>query len=273
MCQSNTLQGPDLHTGKWWDAIKLYLTLRPRATTSTKLKFMSGGCVQGTAAAAAVPGTSTHNWTVQARLALPVVHQIGELVSGTVWCFLLCENGDWTEKRGEGGREGFWAEGATAICKAFVWPNYYKAPYALNWQRRACCYMTRGTRRGFFFSFPLFSITRRTEKIAKGLLWNQAKAVWSLRALERAARMQLCRDWSRSDCSEGGESSGRGSGTSAWCCQHGSGPASPRADRRLTGGEDRRKNMKCSFLFPCWVSPTSCWESRLYLCWDSTSSP
>lgn len=105
MCQSNTLQGPDLHTGKWWDAIKLYLTLRPRATTSTKLKFMSGGCVQGTAAAAAVPGTSTHNWTVQARLALPVVHQIGELVSGTVWCFLLCENGDWTEKRGEGGRK------------------------------------------------------------------------------------------------------------------------------------------------------------------------
>ncbi|XP_075023490.1 phosphatidylserine decarboxylase proenzyme, mitochondrial isoform X6 [Calonectris borealis] len=42
---------------------------------------MSGGCVQGTAAAAAVPGTSTHNWRVQARLALPVVHQIGELVS------------------------------------------------------------------------------------------------------------------------------------------------------------------------------------------------
>lgn len=180
----------------------------------------------------------------------------------------------WLNGETRGGRtEGFWAEGATAICKAFVWPNYYKAPYALNWQRRACCYMTRGTRRGFFFSFPLFSITRRTEKIAKGLLWNQAKAVWSLRALERAARMQLCRDWSRSDCSEGGESSGRGSGTSAWCCQHGSGPASPRADRRLTGGEDGRKNMKCPFLFPCWVSPTSCWESRLYLCWDSTSSP
>lgn len=105
MCQSNTLQGPDLHTGKWWDAIKLYLTLHPLATTSTKLKFMSGGCVQGTAAAAAVPGTSTHNWRVQAQLALLVGHQIGELVSGTVRYFLLWRNGDWRENRGrEDGR-------------------------------------------------------------------------------------------------------------------------------------------------------------------------
>lgn len=105
MCQSNTLQGPDLHTGKWWDTIKLYLTLHPLATTSTKLKFMSGGCVQGTAAAAAVPGSSTHSWRGRARLALPVVHQIGERVSGTVQCFLLCRNGDWGEDWGrEDGR-------------------------------------------------------------------------------------------------------------------------------------------------------------------------
>lgn len=55
---------------------------------------MSGGCVQGTAAAAAVPGTSTHSWRVQAQLALPVGHQVGELVSGTVQYFLLCRNGD-----------------------------------------------------------------------------------------------------------------------------------------------------------------------------------
>lgn len=55
---------------------------------------MSGGCVQGTAAAAAVPGTSTHNWKVQAWLALLGVHQIGELASGTVQYFLLCRNGD-----------------------------------------------------------------------------------------------------------------------------------------------------------------------------------
>lgn len=54
----------------------------------------------------------------------------------------------------------------TAICKAFVWPNYYKAPYALNWQRRACCYMTRGMRRLSFLSF-LLSVTRRIEKLAR----------------------------------------------------------------------------------------------------------
>lgn len=66
---------------------------------------MSGGCVQGTAAAAAVPGSSTHNWRVQARLALPVVHQIGELVSGTVLYFVLCRKGDCREKAGrEDGR-------------------------------------------------------------------------------------------------------------------------------------------------------------------------
>lgn len=52
-----------------------------------------------------MPGTSTHNWRAQARLALPVVHQIGELASGTVPYFLLCRNGDCREKAGrEGGR-------------------------------------------------------------------------------------------------------------------------------------------------------------------------
>lgn len=102
MCQSNTLQGPELHTGKWWDATKLSLTLHPLATTSAKLKFMSGGCAQGPAAAAAVPGTSTHSWRAQARLALPVGHQVGELVSGTVECFLLCRNGGWSGR--EAGR-------------------------------------------------------------------------------------------------------------------------------------------------------------------------
>lgn len=82
------------------------------------------------------------------------------------------------ERREDG--EGFWAEGATAICKAFVWPNYYKAPYALNWQRRTCCCMTRGMRRLSFCSV-LLSIARRMEKIVKDC-WNQAKAVRSPRA-------------------------------------------------------------------------------------------
>lgn len=63
---------------------------------------MSGGCAQGPAAAAAVPGTSTYHWRAQARLALPVVHQVGELVSGTVQHSVLCSHGDWRE----GGWEG-----------------------------------------------------------------------------------------------------------------------------------------------------------------------
>lgn len=83
----------------------------------------------------------------------------------------------------EGGWEGFWAEGATAICEAFVWPNYYKAPYALNWQRRACCYMTRGMRRLSFLSF-LLSITRRMEKLARDHSETRPRQ-WEARGLRR----------------------------------------------------------------------------------------
>lgn len=68
----------------------------------------------------------------------------------------------------EGGWEAFWAGGETAICRAFVWPNYYKAPYALNCQRRACCYMTRGMKRVSFLSPVLHHGENR--KISQGLL-------------------------------------------------------------------------------------------------------
>lgn len=63
--------------------------------------------------------------------------------------------------------------------------------------------------------------------------------------------MQLCRDWSRSDCSEGGESSKRGR----------TGPKPAPGPCRLRGGRDGRENVKCPFLFPFRVSPTSCWEA------------
>lgn len=91
------------------------------------------------------------------------------------YCVVFSALQEWCLK-GEtrkGGREGFWAGGATAICKAFVWPNYYKAPYAMNCQRRACCYMTRGMKRVSFLSPILHHEENR--KISQGLHWNQAK--------------------------------------------------------------------------------------------------
>lgn len=119
---------------------------------------MSEGYVQGTAAA--VPGSSTRNWRVQAQLALPGAHQVGEPVSGTVQCFLLCRMA--TEMG-----EGRWAEGVTAICKVFVWPNYCKSPYVLNWQGKECCCTPREMMRVPFSSSPLL-ISQRAKNLERG---------------------------------------------------------------------------------------------------------
>lgn len=165
MCQSNALQGPDLHTGKWWDAVKLYLTLHPLATTSTKLKFMSGGCVQGTAAAAAVPGTHSHNWRARARLALPAGRQIGELVSGTVWCFLLCRNGVWREKQGrEDGRLSGQEERQPSAELLF---GLITIKLLMHWiVREGHAVIWQGEWRGFL-SFLPFSITGRIGRLVR----------------------------------------------------------------------------------------------------------
>lgn len=84
------------------------------------------------------------------------------------YCSVFSALQEWSLMR-EGGWEGFWAEGAGAICKAFVCPNYYKAPYTLLWDTRACCSMTRGMGKLSFFSL-LLSITRRMEKLVEGPL-------------------------------------------------------------------------------------------------------
>lgn len=101
------------------------------------------------------------------------------------YCSIFSALQEWWLKR-EGGWEGFWAEGAGAICEAFVWPNYYKAPYTLHWQRRACCSMTRRMGKLSFLSL-LLSNTKRIEELVEGPLWNQAKAVRNPRAPERCS--------------------------------------------------------------------------------------
>lgn len=159
------------------------------------------------------------------------------------YCSVFSALQEWWLKR-EGGWEGFWAEGAGAICEAFVWPNYYKAPYTLYWQRRACCSLTRGMGKLSFLSL-LLSVTRM-EKWVEGPLWNQAKAVRSPRAPTR--------------CS----SAGIGPGATA-----------VKGGRAAGGGE--RDPTRLLARQPCWlvgmggrmwnvpsyshVSPASCWES------------
>lgn len=161
----------------------------------------------------------------------------------------------------EGGWEAFWAGGETAICRAFVWPNYYKAPYALNCQRRACCYMTRGMKRVSFLCPVLHHGENR--KINQGLLWNQAKqrgapGLWSALlgcssdGIGPPATAVVGGAWQGSGT--------LGSRTLAQCWEPGTDPTGLKqtAGWQVMSG---RKDMECPFLFPCWVSPTSCWES------------
>lgn len=154
------------------------------------------------------------------------------------YCWVFSALQEWWLKR-EGGWEGFWAEGAGAICQAFVWLNYCKAPYTLHWQRRARRSMTRRMGKLSFLSL-LLSITRRMEKLVEGPLWNQAKAVRSPRAPKWCSSAGI---GPGATAVKGGRAAGGGERdpTRSW-------PASP---CRLLGSRDGRENEKCPFLFPC----------------------
>lgn len=111
--------------------------------------------------------------------------------------------------------------------------------------------MTRGMGKLSFFSL-LLSITRRMEKLVEGPLWNQAKAVRSPRAPEQCSSAGI---GPGATAVKGGRAAGGGEWDPTRLLA--------RQPCKLLGGKDGRENVKCPFLFPCWVSPTSCWEASI----------